>query len=356
MFGTLRFLLAYLVVLSHLVGSEYVAHFGFYAVHGFFVISGFVMTAALNEIYHFDGVRFWLNRALRLLPPYYLVSMVTLAAIALAPHQAGAYLKFWKSDPQLHDVLINLTVLPLQFPNGSFRLIPPFWSVALEVDMYLLLYLVIARSVVWALVGLAAGIAYHWACSHVGWGWGARYFTAPSAILPFAAGALIYFLHKRELVTWRWRAAGIAFAAWFANMLVGGWIFPDAYVFGIGFYLDTALFGIVVGGLAGRDPGPVIRRVDKTLGEWAYFVFLVHWLAGFLIVSILLPGQWRGWMLAFAVLPVVVVAAAGLAVVNRRFVEPLRHRVRHWQDRNLGGRALAAASGGAIVPDRSWID
>ena len=55
MFGSLRFLLAYLVILSHLVGSEYVAHFGFYAVRGFFVISGLMMTAALNEVYAFDN-------------------------------------------------------------------------------------------------------------------------------------------------------------------------------------------------------------------------------------------------------------------------------------------------------------
>ena len=56
MFGVLRFLLAYLVILSHLVGTDYVAHFGFYAVRGFFVISGLLMTAALNEAYAFDHV------------------------------------------------------------------------------------------------------------------------------------------------------------------------------------------------------------------------------------------------------------------------------------------------------------
>ena len=44
MFGLLRFLLAYLVVISHLVGSDYLAHFGFYAVLGFFVVAGYFMT------------------------------------------------------------------------------------------------------------------------------------------------------------------------------------------------------------------------------------------------------------------------------------------------------------------------
>jgi peptidoglycan/LPS O-acetylase OafA/YrhL len=55
MFGILRFFLAYLVVLSHIVGSPYLSHFGFYAVRGFFVLSGFIMTAALNDVYHFNG-------------------------------------------------------------------------------------------------------------------------------------------------------------------------------------------------------------------------------------------------------------------------------------------------------------
>jgi peptidoglycan/LPS O-acetylase OafA/YrhL len=81
MFGSLRFFLAYLVVLSHLVGSQYLSHYGFYAVRGFFVLSGFLMTAALNEVYRFNGERFWTNRLLRLLPPYYMVCAATLAFV-----------------------------------------------------------------------------------------------------------------------------------------------------------------------------------------------------------------------------------------------------------------------------------
>src|SRR3974390_2526742 len=119
MFGTLRFLLAYLVILSHLAGGDYVVHFGFYAVRGFFVISGLLMTAALNEAYGFDGSRFWINRALRLLPPYYLVCFLTLIAIAIAPNEAAEYLKFWREVPDAGDLVINLAVLPLQLPYGS---------------------------------------------------------------------------------------------------------------------------------------------------------------------------------------------------------------------------------------------
>jgi peptidoglycan/LPS O-acetylase OafA/YrhL len=331
MFGSLRFLLAYLVILSHLVGTEYVAHFGFYAVRGFFVISGLMMTAALNEVYAFDGVRFWINRALRLLPPYYLVCALTLLAIAIAPRQAANYLKFWRGIPDANDLLINLSVLPLQFTFGSFRLFPPFWSVAVEIDMYLLLFLVVSRQMSWALIALVAGLSFQLACIYDAIDWDYTYFTAPSAVFPFAVGAVLYFLRRHG----RWiatpLAAGCAFAVWIANMVAGGTVLPTSYIFGPGYLIDTICFAVVVSGLSGFSAvqfGPIANRIDQTLGEWSYFAFLGHWLAGFLVAGIFFNGEWRGWTLLLAVTPIVLGASAAFALLNQRFLEPLRNKVR----------------------------
>jgi peptidoglycan/LPS O-acetylase OafA/YrhL len=350
MFGSLRFLLAYLVILSHLVGTDYVAHFGFYAVRGFFVISGLMMTAALNEVYGFDGLRFWTNRALRLLPPYYFVCALTLIAIAIAPDQAAEYLKFWRRLPDANDLLINLAVLPLQLPYGSFRFIPPFWSVAIEIDMYLLLFLVVSRQMSWALIALVAGLTYQLVCVYDALNWGLTYFTAPSAVFPFAVGAVLYFLRRRG----RWVAtplvAGCAFAAWIANMLAGGAVLPASYIFGWGYLIDTVCFGVVVSGLSAlssRQFGPLMERIDRMLGEWSYFAFLVHWLAGFLIAGILLGGETRGWTLLLAVTPVVLVASAAFAMLNRKFLEPLRGRVR-----GSYGRSRPTASAAVLSDTR----
>lgn len=328
MLGLLRFLLAYLVVVSHLVGGDYYAHFGFYAVRGFFVLSGFLMTSALNDVYRFDGARFWTNRALRLLPPYFIVSGITLAVIALAPSEAAQYLKFWKAVPQLRDILLNLLVLPLQFSDPSFRFVPPYWSVAIEIEMYLLLYLVVARRLAFALIALFASLVYHLACTQAGVIWAAYYFTAPSAVLPFSVGALLYFVGKSRHFVVTPRAAAVAFPLWFANMLFGGWIFADSYIFGLGYYPDTVLFAIVVAGLVGRRFHPLVRRADKTLGEWAYFIFLIQWLAGFAVASALHLGASRGWLLFLGTAPVTALGGAALALLNRKFVEPFRDQVR----------------------------
>jgi peptidoglycan/LPS O-acetylase OafA/YrhL len=328
MLGLLRFLLAYLVVVSHLVGGDYYAHFGFYAVRGFFILSGYLMTAALNDVYRFDGVRFWTNRALRLLPPYFLVCALTLTVIVLLPAEAGQYLKFWHAPAHLRDLLLNLSVMSLQFPDPSFRFVPPYWSVAVEIDMYLLLYLVVARRMAFAVIALAASLAYQLSCQQLDLPWAAYYFTAPSAVLPFAVGALLYFIRKGEFFSVPASAAAVAFPLWLGNMLAGGWLFPDSYIFGIGYYLDTILFAVVVAGLIGRKFHPLVKLADKSCGEWAYFVFLIQWLAGFAIASALHLGDARGWALFLGTAPLAALGSAALAVLNRKFVEPLRDVVR----------------------------
>ena len=331
MFGSLRFLLAYLVILSHLVGTDYVTHFGFYAVRGFFVISGLMMTAALNEVYDFDAVRFWTNRALRLLPPYYLVCGLTLLAVAAAPAQAAVFLKFWRVLPDVGDLLINLTVLPLQSTYGTFRFVPPFWSVAIELDMYLLLFLIVSRKMEWALIALAAGLSFQLVCIYDTMGWGLTYFTAPSAVFPFAVGAVLYFLRRRDRFIATPLTSGCAFVLWLANMLAGGMVLPASHISGWGYLIDTICFAVVVSGLSGlssRQFAPLVARIDQRLGEWSYFAFLIHWLAGFVVAGLFLDGERRGWTLFLAVTPVVVATSAGFAALNRKLLEPLRNQVR----------------------------
>jgi peptidoglycan/LPS O-acetylase OafA/YrhL len=316
-----------------------------------------MMTAALHEVYHFDGVRFWTNRALRLLPPYYFVCGLTLLAIALAPAQAAHYLKFWRSMPNASDLFINLAVLPLQSTYGTFRFIPPYWSVAIEIDMYLLLFLVMSRRLGWALIALAAGLSFQLACLYDVIGWGLEYFTAPSAVLPFAVGAVLYFLRRDFGWTAPPLAAGCAFAAWIGNMIAGGTVLPTSHIFGLGYLIDTICFAVVVSGLSGLSAeqfGSLVGRIDRTLGEWSYFAFLTQWLAGFALAAILFDGYWRGWTLLLAVTPVVLVISAALASLNRAFVEPLRSRVRRFAgpyravaplavpDENLHGLGAAA--------------
>lgn len=154
-----------------------------------------------------------------LLPLYFFVCAVTLVAVSVMPTQAATFFKFWRTTPNLSDILAKLAILPLQFTGVSFRMVPPAWSVAVEIDMYSMLYLVVARRIEWALLALfAGGLSYQLACTYAGVDWAGYYFTAPGAFLPFATGALLYFLVTQKTPTlngWIW---AMAFIAWLANV------------------------------------------------------------------------------------------------------------------------------------------
>jgi peptidoglycan/LPS O-acetylase OafA/YrhL len=76
--GTVRFLLALSIALSHF-GGPFTLFNSRYAVQVFYVVSGFLISMILREKY---GTRLWLfysNRAARILIPYWIVLVPTTA-------------------------------------------------------------------------------------------------------------------------------------------------------------------------------------------------------------------------------------------------------------------------------------
>src|SRR5262249_5427537 len=188
------------------------------------------------------------------------------------------------------DGVMNLMVLPLQYASPEFRLVPPYWSIAIELEMYLVLYLIAARNIHCALGLLAAGIAYHVIDVQFGLPWHTRYFTAAGALMPYGYGALIYFLGQQNLLRVTRLTTALAFALWLANMVLAGWLLPESYVYGTGYYLNSLVFAAVVAGLVARPFSGAVARCDRALGEIAYPVFLSHWLVGFSAALARFPG------------------------------------------------------------------
>lgn len=308
--GTLRLLLALLVMLSHADLRIAQLNPGVTAVVGFYLISGYVMAGLVSR--HYDtAVRipwFYLDRLLRLAPQYLLYAGLTLAFyLAVRPQTA-----FLAHPPGAGDLLNNLLVVPLNFYmfNGSdqFTLIPPAWSLGAELQFYLLAPLML----LWPRVGLALGLvslviqgfALHGRLNTDWFG----YRLLPGILWTFGMGMVLFRWHRSKPAWALWLAAGAPVAALLVYAYLraqGLHAAPYHQEVLVGWGLGIPLLHL----LAQRPAG----RWDGWAGDISYGVFLNH----FLLIWLLYPqhghtpAQWA----------VLVACSLLLSALTQRWVE-----------------------------------
>lgn len=140
MFGTLRLILAYMVLISHLNITLQGKNPGVVAVVIFYLLSGYMMTGLLRRRYpQFKNLGgFYLDRLWRIYPQYLFFSLLTLWLIHAQPIDS-----YFVSAPlDSLKILSNALIVPLNYYmfNGIDRstLIPPAWSLGAELQFYLL--------------------------------------------------------------------------------------------------------------------------------------------------------------------------------------------------------------------------
>ena len=266
----IRALAAALVLCYHLVPGWRGA--GFVGVDIFFVLSGFLITALLlREIDTSRQIRFfrfWLRRFRRLLPA---VFVATIGAVALARLGGGDSLVQlpWQVTGSLTSTYnwLEIANAAPYFNQGSPLLLTNMWSLAVEMQFYL----------VWPLLLPAAVV------------------LAPRRAAPYVALVL--------------GGASVALSAYFASQgdITRAYVGTDSHVFGIMLGAAVALWvpGIMSG--TARVLPPQQRRV------WGYLTWVG--LLGALSIGIFVPtGPWM--------YPWGMVAAAGLAALAVRGLLP----------------------------------
>lgn len=276
--GFIRFVLALMVVLNHL-WLPTANLIGAHAVTGFYIVSGFLMTKVINEVYSGEGgrIRYLANRALRIYPAYLLISSITLVCLAIWPNYFQVY-SLIRIPVNANEWSSNLTLWRLT--DSPTIVIPPAWSLYVEVFFYLVIALV-GRSRPIVLLWLLISLAYTgWMVAN-DYPFRERYYPLAAASLFFSAGAVIYFLATTckslffqaklsKLTIWSAFALFITFPILVGD-LGGGrhWL---------GYYGASAIFMFFFAGLA-------IKRqlsgnsMDMLMGNLAYPVFLTHFFA-----------------------------------------------------------------------------
>lgn len=280
MFGTFRFILALLVLFSHIFLEYGDFNYGCVAVVCFFMISGYVMTVLIRTQYGRLGksvLYFYADRLLRIYPQYFLFLVLTQIADL-----------FWylnmpelKTEPTLWKFILNALIVPVNYfmfltdSIARYQLIPAAWSLGLEEQFYwifpfLILILWLGRTATFLSCLIFALAAFSIINTDL--------FTI--RLLP---GVIFIFMLGKSLAEYNSTKSKAAF--WTMSCLYGG-----SLVFTIGlclFRLDIfnhpyirevmigVLFGFPIVFLLSRSPR---KKWDELLGHASYGIFLSHML------------------------------------------------------------------------------
>jgi peptidoglycan/LPS O-acetylase OafA/YrhL len=266
MFGSVRVLLAICVALSHVGVTVWGYNPGPIAVISFYLISGYV-TAGLLDKQLVRAVDYYIERALRLLPSYWVALALAAAIWMMVPQPNDIY--FLQRVPGWIDWVSNLAIVPLNFYMWSgqdqFTLIPPAWSLAAEFQFYALAPWIL-RAPRWGSIAIMTASFSIWLVAQAGmlqtdW-WGYR--LLPGILFVFILGTRIYRA-ERVVPAAVWLLAMIVFIGVMTPLFK---IQPFNVETSIGLLLGIPLLTLL--------SGLPRRRWDDFIGRLAYPMFLLH--------------------------------------------------------------------------------
>lgn len=286
MFGTLRLVLAFFVLISHvginikMPGYNWF-NYGPMALMGFFMLSGYLMKLIFIKNYDNktkNAFSFYYDRFIRIFPQYYFYTFLILIFVILTN-----YTKLQLTFPSIFS---HLTVLPLNFINiwdiKAFSgwpywalLIPPAWTLASEFQFYLLIPFLYQKWWPQAVVLFTSLLIFSLAMLGVigSEAWGYR--LLPGMLFTFMTGSILFDINTKS-----------------EKSQILKIVFVATYIYMIGLYLlliKTGIYqspynGTVVLGFLLLTPiiyflSKIKNRPnwDNFLGNFAYGVFLNHY-------------------------------------------------------------------------------
>lgn len=286
--GYFRLLLASLVVISHM-GINIAGHnLGVFAVAIFYLLAGQVVVRLWLRMpapaWHQRCRSFYRDRLLRILPMYF-----SMLAVGILAWFLGAQSYFISAAPTASAWLHNLLIVPLNYYmyNGidQFTLLPPAWSLAAELQFYILVPVLLLSPRLYLPAFLFSLATF--ASAQAGWLntdiFGYR--LLPGVLFIFLSGGMLELHHSRGQL--QPKVVMLLIASWLAVCLWACWLLlnPAARV---PFNLEVALgyaLGIPVLHLraifnARRDRPHKTRSLrlpgSNLAGVLSYGIFLVH--------------------------------------------------------------------------------
>lgn len=353
-FGTFRLVLAMVVVLGHAAWLAPDAlpakaitgiHAGSTAVLAFFVLSGFILAEAASTFYRGRASALMKNRVVKIVPPFLGALALSLLAHRVLDHlgllAAGIGFEGYEKLPDMwsaRNLLYNpVSVVPFLMPErmtdyvGEIYLFVRYvWAINAEMMFYLFIGLFVlfrgslrrpqllahAGTIVMAVLYLYA--TWH----HKPW-----FYVAYAPF--FVLGVSIHAVATDK--TWHFPlliSAALSLVG-AARLIGGGDVLRDPGLLTMPVVVGVSVFAIFCGLVAvlSRVAVPTsFRRVDRSLGDLSYAIYLNHYVV--LVLFGALVGPSRGAALWGAALAAALVLSAVMQQVIERPLAGLRSRIR----------------------------
>jgi peptidoglycan/LPS O-acetylase OafA/YrhL len=354
--GLLRLWLAFCVLRDHTspLGAAWLPD-GFSAVQAFFVLSGFAMAMVLEDKYGTDRRSFWVNRFIKLWPAYAVVMVLALAyeiplwslrhigagVVQEVVHGPSASPLAWLIvalsnlsmlgldllgliglDPRGQPSLI-VTAPPLTFNLAHYIVLPQAWSLSIEMAFYALAPWYVrlnTPALVLICVGGILGRVAYLACGLPVYPW-ASHFT-PVDLSTFAAGILSWRAYRAmpqsQGAPRAWLQAALAWGLVLGVPALCRGPLTQTWALGAAAALALPWIFAPLRGLAW----------DRALGEWAYPLYLLHYLIAY--VGMDLAAVYHVRLRFWALVPAALIISAlfwrlmrpALADLRRKLLKP----------------------------------
>ena len=268
--GYLRFILAFFVLISHLEIRFHGLNPGVTAVVIFYLLAGHVVSHLWAEILPPGKGRlmaFYKDRILRIMPLYLYVIAMTLLFLLITGYGAPHFSPL--------KLLGNLLVIPLNYymlidttilTEPNWCLIPPAWSLGVELQAYLLLPVILENR--WLRLFLTLGSFGVYMAANLNY-LNADYFgyrLLPGVFFIFVTGAVI---ERRETF--------LPWAIWLAMLLSAFlfWRFNLLNTYATETFLGVGIGVPIVSAFSRLRPKPPLNGL---MGSLSYGIFLIHFL------------------------------------------------------------------------------
>lgn len=326
MFGYLRFVLAFFVLISHVDIRFAGLNPGVIAVVIFYILAGHVVSHLWADIIPEGPGKlygFYRDRVLRIFPLYIYVAVLSVLFLVITDY----------GKPEFTPLRLigNLTVIPLNFymifentilTNPEQRLIPPAWSLGAELQAYILLPLIFSRGFLKILMVFTSFCVYMLANFQIidsdYWG----YRLIPGVFFMFVAGASI----QRTKSNIPHRSRFDLLYPWITWLLiaVSGIFFQVNALFAPGYTKETFI-GLLIGipAIYILYHTPTKLPGNALMGALSYGIFLTHFL---LIRWIDYTGFIQKNSLMY--IPIVTLGSVFIAYLGISFIEKYMNSIR----------------------------